>query len=324
MRFSFLSASLLLLAACASAPDPSDPEAFDRQAAISLTQELSRDALFGRQPGTEGSARAQEMIIARMAQHGVIPIGENGYRQPFIYGDFINRETGEQSTPDKPGINLIGLIEGRSNSPLTLVITAHYDHIGVRDGEIYNGADDNASGVGALMAVAEYFSKAPPRHDVILVALDAEEGGLHGARAFVSNPPIERDFIAANLNLDMVSRGDNGILWASGTAHWPEMKPIMAALSARAPVDIQMGFDEGNGREDWTLLSDHAAFFRAGIPHIYFGVEDHPDYHKPTDDFERVDQDWFLRSIDSVIMVASEMDDRLDEIYAMRLAAAVE
>ena len=96
----------------------------------------------------------------------------------------------------------------------------------------------------------------------------------------------------------------------------------MIDIAARAPVDIKMGFDEGDGREDWTLLSDHAAFFRAGIPHLYFGVEDHPDYHKPTDDFERIDQDWFLRSVESVVMVAAEMDARLDEIYAMRVAAA--
>ena len=66
---------------------------------------------------------------------------------------------------------------------------------------------------------------------------------------------------------------------------------------------------------------DHAAFFRAGIPHIYFGVEDHPDYHKPTDDFANIDQEWFLKSIESVVMMAAAMDDQLDAIYAMRTAA---
>lgn len=314
MRTAAFAASVLLLSACASAPEPSAPDAFSRSDAISLTQELSRDALFGRAPDTDGSALAQEMIHRRMTELRLIPLGEDGYHQPFLYGDFINRETGERETPNKPGVNLIGMIEGRSNSELTLVVTAHYDHVGVREGEIYNGADDNASGVAALLAVAEYFSIAQPRHDVIFAALDAEETGFHGARAFITNPPISKEAIGANLNLDMVSRGDNGILWASGTSHWPAMVPMIEEIAVEAPVELKMGFDTGEGRDDWTLLSDHAVFYRAGIPHLYLGVEDHPDYHTPRDDFAKIDQDWFVRSIETIVMVASTMADDLDDI----------
>lgn len=299
------------------------PERFSAGPAIDMLQALSADEMQGRKVGTEENAQARAMIIERLEALGVAAAGD-GYEHPFTYGTFANPETGADSAPAKSGINVIGRIEGTSDSDISMIITAHYDHVGVIDGEIYNGADDNASGVVGLLAAAEYFSNQPPEHDVIFLFFDAEEDRLGGAIAFVADPFEPLDQVALNINFDMLSRGDNGILWASGTSHWPEMKPIMADLSARAPVDIQMGFDEGNGREDWTLLSDHAAFFRAGIPHIYFGVEDHPDYHKPTDDFERVDQDWFLRSVESVIMVASEMDDRLDEIYAMRLAAAAE
>ncbi|MEL7032829.1 MAG: M20/M25/M40 family metallo-hydrolase [Pseudomonadota bacterium] len=310
------------LVACTSSMGD-QPERFSAGPAIDMLQALSADEMQGRKVGSEENARARAMIIQRLEALGVAAAGD-GYEHPFTYGTFANPETGADSAPAKSGINIIGRIEGTSDRDIAMIITAHYDHVGVIDGEIYNGADDNASGVVGLLAAAEYFSNQPPQHDVIFLFFDAEEDRLGGAIAFVADPFEPLDQVALNINFDMLSRGDNGILWASGTSHWPEMKPIMAALSARAPVDIQMGFDEGNGREDWTLLSDHAAFFRAGIPHIYFGVEDHPDYHKPTDDFERVDQDWFLRSIDSVIMVASEMDDRLDEIYAMRLAAAVE
>ncbi len=78
-----------------------------------------------------------------------------------------------------------------------------------------------------------------------------------------------------------------------------------------------MGFDvEGEGLEDWTLLSDHAAFFKAGIPHLYLGVEDHPDYHKPSDEFEKVDQDWFLKSVDTAVRMAVAAEARLAEIAA--------
>ena len=307
MRIAAFAASVLLLSACASAPEPSAPEAFSRTDAISLTQELSRDSLFGRAPNTDGSATAQEMITMRMARLGLIPLGEDGYRAPFM---FTNDETGAET----PGVNLLGLIEGRSDEGMTLVVTAHYDHVGVIDGEIYNGADDNASGVGALMAVAEYFTVAQPRHDVIIAALDAEEFGFGGAKAFLAEPPVARGAITANLNLDMVARGDNGLLWASGTSHWPQIIPIIEEVAEDAPIILNMGFDTGDGRDDWTMLADHAVFFEAGIPHLYLGVEDHPDYHTPRDDFAKIDQTWFALSIETIVMVAKAMAEELEDI----------
>ena len=175
-----------------------------------------------------------------------------------------------------------------------------------------------------LLAAAEYFTANPPLHDVILLAFDAEEDRLGGSIAFVANPPMSLDGVALNVNFDMLSRGDNGTLWASGTHHWPAMIALVDAVAETAPVTLKKGFDQGDGREDWTLLSDHAAFFRAGIPHLYFGVEDHPDYHKPSDDFERVNQEWFLKSVDSVVSIAITMDQNLGDIYAMREAARAE
>ena len=322
MRFRSLIGLFTAIGLVACSPNTGyQPERFSAAPAIDMLQALSADELQGRKVGTAENAQARAMIIERLEALGVAPAGA-GFEHPFTYGTFADPETGADSAPAKNGVNIIGRIDGTSDRDLSMIITAHYDHVGVIDGEIHNGADDNASGVVGLLAAAEYFSKHAPLHDVIFLFFDAEEDRLGGAIAFVADPFEPLDHVALNINFDMLSRGDNGILWASGTSHWPEMKPIMTDLSSRAPVDIQMGFDDGNGREDWTLLSDHAAFFRVGIPHLYFGVEDHPDYHKPTDDFERIDQDWFLRAIESVIMVAAEMDHRLDEIYAMRRAAA--
>lgn len=314
MRFRTGIVAGLFLAGCASAPPPSDPAAFSREAAMEMTRDLSRDSLFGRLPGSEGSETARQLIEARMAALGLEPLGQEGYRQSFTYGDFADRpggEAGEKQT----GINLIARIEGRSDARRTLVVTAHYDHVGVREGEIYNGADDNASGVAALLAVAEYFTKAPPRHDVIFAALDAEETGFHGARALLQQPPVPLDAITLNLNLDMVARGDNGILWASGTSHWPQLIPLVEEIAATAPVTLEMGFDTGDGRDDWTGLSDQAVFHRAGIPHLYLAVEDHEDYHTPRDDFARIDQDWFARSIETIVMVAAELDSELGRLF---------
>ena len=301
----------LILGGCAREDD-----AFDRDVALEIAQTLSSDALAGRGAGTAESADARQVIIARLEALGVEPIG-GAFEHPFTYGAFVG-PNGENTVPDKPGVNVMGWIEGTSDQDEVLIVSAHYDHLGTVDGEIYNGMDDNASGVVGLLAVAEHFTRRAPEHDVALVFFDAEEDGFGGARAFISSPPIDPETMGFNLNFDMIARGDNGILWASGAHHWPELKPIIEDVAKSAPVSLQMGWDSGDGRDDWTMLSDHMVFFRAGIPHLYLGVEDHPDYHKPTDDFDKIDQDWFLKSVETAVMMAVAADQKLDVIARMR------
>ncbi len=308
----------LALAGCASAPAPSDPESFSRQAVLDMTRELSRDSLFGRAPDTDSSRRAQELIVSRMRAIGLETVG-GGYRHIFDLSDFANRPEGAGPAEDKTGTNLVGYLPGRSDDMATLVITAHYDHVGVREGQIYNGADDNASGVATMLAVAEYFAAHPPRHNILFVAFDAEEGGFKGSLAFVKRPPIPDHWIVANLNFDMMSRGETGGLWASGTHHWPVLAPLIEKIAPDAPIGLHMGYDGGDpDQDDWTNQSDHYAFFREGIPHLYLGVEDHPDYHKPTDDFANIQPDVFLAAVETALMVAIAMDRELEEIAEYR------
>lgn len=319
MKVAASAALAVALAACAT-DTASESDLFEAESAIALLQALSADDMQGRKVGTPENARARAMIIERLETLGVAPQGDS-FEHPFTYGTFADPQSGSDAQPEKQGVNIVGRIEGTGDRDVAMIITAHYDHVGVIDGAVYNGADDNASGIVGLIATAEYFSENPPAHDIIFVAFDAEEDRLGGSIAFVADPAVSLDTLALNVNFDMLARGDNGKLWASGTSHWPDMKPLVAAVAAEAPVEIEMGFDEGNGREDWTLLSDHAAFHRAGIPHIYFGVEDHVDYHKPSDDFEKINQDWFLKSIESVVLMAIKMDSHLLEIHQMRTAA---
>ena len=104
--------------------------------------------------------------------------------------------------------NVVGAVEGTSPTDSTIVVTAHYDHLGVQNGVIYPGADDNASGVAALLAIARYVKTHPLRHDILFVAFDAEELDLAGAKAFLARPPKPIPAMALNVNLDMVSRND--------------------------------------------------------------------------------------------------------------------
>ncbi|GAB5458575.1 MAG: M20/M25/M40 family metallo-hydrolase [Henriciella sp.] len=307
-----LSAGILCLSACTQAAQK--PTAlFDRAATLELVKTLSSDEMQGRLPGTAASIAAQDVIIARMEAIGLKPISDS-FRRPFTYGPIAGADT----KPSLTGVNLIGILEGTGESDLTMVVTAHYDHVGVLDGEVYNGADDNASGVGGMLAIAEHFAANPPRHSVIFAALDVEEShGFAGARDFIRRPPIALEQIGFNLNLDMLSRGDNGQLWASGTSHWLALKPLVEEVAEAASIDLRMGYDQGGGRDDWTLLSDHAVFFQAGIPHLYLGVEDHADYHQPSDDFERIDQAWYLSAVETAIIIADAVNADLARLNDM-------
>ena len=210
------------------------------------------------------------------------------------------------------GTNIIGYVKGKKKSKKYIVVTAHFDHVGERNGQIFNGADDNASGTAALFAIAEYFKKNQPKHSIIFAALDAEEKGLRGARHLVDNLPFPQEDILLNINMDMVSRNDKGELYAAGIFHYPNLKPFLETVQKDAPVKLLFGHDDPKlGRDDWTFQSDHGAFHRKKIPFIYFGVEDHKDYHKPTDDFENIQPKFYVNAVETVLMAVRSFDDNI-------------
>lgn len=254
---------------------------------------LSSPAFEGRKPGTEGHRRAMDYITHRFQALNLKSFQDN-YIDTFRINDELI------------GHNLIGYIPGKLRE--TIVISGHYDHLGNRDGKVYYGADDNASGVSALLALAAHFSRHKPNHTLIFAAFDAEEMGLRGARAFMDNPPLSLDDIVLNINMDMVSRNDNNELYASGTYHSPQ---LLSFVKSNNPiVTLKTGHDEaGSGRDDWTLQSDHAAFHRKGIPFIYFGVEDHSDYHTPNDTFENIHPAFFHNAVLTILEVLENFDD---------------
>ncbi|WP_425994302.1 M20/M25/M40 family metallo-hydrolase [Caulobacter sp. DWR1-3-2b1] len=268
---------------------------------------LSDDALQGRAPGTPGSAMARAHILKRFGEIGLSPIGTS-FERPFSYA----RRDGTKVD----AINLVARIAGTKPGGKAMVVSAHYDHLGVRGGEIFNGADDNASGVAGLLAVAEAFKAQPPRHDVILAVLDAEEGGLRGAHAFVADPPVPLPRIALNINFDMLSKNPRNELYVSGASPFPTLKPILDKVAATAPVTLKLGHDtDADGKQNnWTNQSDHYAFAAKGVPWVYFGVEDHPDYHKSTDDFATIPQDFFKRSVATVVAASLALERDLDTI----------
>ena len=265
---------------------------------------LSADEMRGRRAGSPEMIKTREYVVKRFKDSGLKPLGDS-YLQEFA---IKNRKNGETVK----GENIVGIIKGKKNSEKYIVVTAHYDHVGVNNGEIYNGADDNASGTSALFALAEYFNKNRPANSLIFVAFDAEEQGLQGSRHFVANLPVQKESILLNINMDMISRSEKGELYAAGSFHYPFLKSHLEKISKGAPVKLKLGHDNPDlGRDDWTGQSDHAAFHREKIPFIYFGVEDHKDYHKPTDDFVNINQEFYVRAVETILEAVKGFDKDL-------------
>lgn len=284
---------------------PVNATAIDSVALMRDISVLAHDSMEGRSAGTEGGAMARRFMERRFREIGLQPVGGSSYLHPFQF-------TGRNATSPTDAVNILGMVRGTEHPDRYIVVTAHYDHVGVREGQIYNGADDNASGSAALLQLARDFQRRPGRHSIIFAALDAEERGLQGARAFVANPPVPKDAITLNINMDMVGRNDAGELYVAGTYHYPQLLPFVESMAQLAEVKLIPGHDRPGGGpgDDWTNSSDHGPFHAAGIPFLYFGVEDHPDYHRPTDDFERIQPSFYPKAVRTVLMALRAADAR--------------
>jgi Zn-dependent M28 family amino/carboxypeptidase len=291
----------------------------DRARLIRDVTTLTSPAFEGRSTGTPGALKVRRWLMDEFREAGLTPGGTDGFLQPFT---LTSRDSdaapasGSSAQVGGAAANVIGLIPGRERQRKLLVITAHHDHLGIRDGVLYPGADDNASGVAVLLAAARHFVRNPPRHPMMFAALDAEEIGLRGARALIDSPVLPRNGIALAINLDMVSRSAANEIFAAGTYHTPWLTPLLEDVQRRSVVRIRLGHDRptslASGLEDWTQLSDHGPFHEAGVPFVYFGVEDHGDHHKPSDTADRIDPRFFGDTADMIVDAVRTFDTLVD------------
>ncbi|MBS1797163.1 MAG: M28 family peptidase [Acidobacteria bacterium] len=264
---------------------------------------LSSDAMEGRGTGTLGGEKARAYVAAAFEKAGLKKFGDT-YLQAFEFKNRNGQTIG--------GANVVGYLEGRKYKDRYIVVTAHYDHLGVIKGDIYNGADDNASGTAALFALAAYFQKNRPDHSLIFVGFDGEERGLRGSRKFVDEPPVKLESILLNVNLDMISHNDKNELYAAGTFLYPAFKARLERVAAGAKIRLLLGHDRPElGEGDWTNQSDHFAFHQKKIPFVYFGVEDHKDYHQPSDEFATINQEFYVRAVETILEAVRGFDQDL-------------
>jgi Zn-dependent M28 family amino/carboxypeptidase len=285
-------------------------------------KELSSDAYEGRGFSKSGNYKAQELISSQFKKIGLTSVLDGNYIQEFPYTfkgkrrhrmfpvKDANEDFSNVADTTVLGGNVIGILKGKTNK--IIVITGHLDHLGIKDGEIYNGADDDASGTSALFAIGDYFKNKKTNHTLIFAAVDAEEIGSLGADYLLKNFPLDPKKIVLNINMDMIAHNDNSELYASGLYHYPQLKKPLENI--KSPITLLFGHDDPNNKkqDDWTFASDHRVFHKEKIPFIYFGVEDHKDYHKPTDIFENINQSFYIDAVKLIINAIENYDEFLN------------
>ena len=298
---SFLLLPLAVLLSCSSVKK-TDAQA-DSSQLLKDVETLSSDAYQGRKTGTKGAEMSRAYISGRFKEIGLKAFSSTpAFEQAFSFK--------RGSAAEVKGINMIGYIQGKTDN--VIVISAHYDHLGIVKDEVFNGADDNASGVGGLLKIAAYFAKNKPNNTLIFAAFDAEEMGLQGAKAFVNAPTVALAKIKMNINMDMIAHNDKGELYACGTFKYPELKKYFTLKSP--DLKVLFGHDDPKlGRDnDWTDQSDQGAFNAKNIPFLYFGVEDHKDYHKASDEFQNINKVFYTNAVDAILEITNNIDKERD------------
>jgi hypothetical protein len=284
---------------------------------------LASDKLEGRLTGTPGNDSAAQYIARRYeALKLVAPYP--GYLQKFVSRSAAAAHTGD--TAGKATQNVVAMIQG-SDPALRdqyIVIGAHFDHLGrstvsaldpdAKDA-IRNGADDNASGTAAVMELARMFSIKKPARSVIFANFSGEEQGLIGSQFFVDNPPVPLAKIVAMLNFDMVGRmKDNGLM-IFGTATATELSALIDSANAGAlPIKVT-GSGDGFGS------SDHSSFYAKEIPVLHFFTAIHDDYHRASDDVEKINLGGQARVVDLAYRIAERIDARPARLTYVRSTA---
>lgn len=280
---------------------------------------LASDELEGRATGSEGERKAAEFIISKFRALKLEPMGTDGFLQAYSYVPHGAAQIHQRGDSASLGMALVkeirtaNVIAFKNNHAAnTIVIGAHYDHLGYGDenslwtGEraIHNGADDNASGVAAMLELAEFVVNYPGKtssNNYLFIAFSGEEKGLYGSNHFTKNPTIDLKKVNYMLNMDMVGRlNTEKALAINGTGTSSQWAGVLTKIKTEVkPVLSESGVGP----------SDHTSFYLSDIPVLHFFTGQHEDYHKPTDDADKIN----YKGIDLVVDYMKQLIVLLDK-----------
>ncbi|UJF22596.1 M20/M25/M40 family metallo-hydrolase [Shewanella sp. OMA3-2] len=290
--------ALIMLTGCVNTASidcnlPPQHQWADKTQIIEDIRTLTATEFSGRKTGTQGSVLSQNYLAQRFTDIGLIP-WQQSFKVTFKYQHQFSQQL---------GVNMIGIIPSSTPSNRWRVITAHYDHLGQQGKRIFHGADDNASGVAGLLAIAQQWQLTGLKDiNLMLVATDAEEQGLYGSYGLVEQIKATAEMqVELAMNLDMIGHPSRPrAIYIEGEQNFSHFKKTQAWLSQQHQVCIRLSYSKlntnGIKRMNWLKASDHYPFHRAGIAWIYFGVPPHSKYHTVDDTIDTLNID-FLTSV---------------------------
>lgn len=300
---------LLLCVIAATAFFTVEAQQFDQRQLKKHIRILASDSMQGRGTGTEGEKMAAAYIQQEFRKLKLKPLAKpKSYLQPFEFKRGAHGE-GEGGT----AYNIVGYLDNKAAS--TIIIGAHYDHLGLGEqgssldanpqGKIHNGADDNASGVAGVLELARYYSKNKVRekYNFLFLCFSGEEMGLYGSKYFTENPTLDLTQTNFMINMDMIGRldGQSKTVIVNGTGTSPVWETLLKKLET---PELKIKTDSsGIGP------SDHTSFYLKNIPVLHFFTGSHTDYHKPTDDWDKINYKGQADVLNLIARVIDNLDN---------------
>ncbi|MBP1225274.1 M28 family peptidase [Flavobacterium sp. 1355] len=304
--------------------DNSDPtkyiDVITEQDLKTMLYVVASDEMEGRETGSKGQKKAGLYMIEQYKKNGIsFPKGAKDYYQT-VPAAFLNAKRNE-NLPDSE--NIWAYIEGSEKPDEVLVISAHYDHVGIKNGDIYNGADDDGSGTVAVMEMAKAFAKAKkdghgPKRSILFLHVTGEEHGLHGSRYYSENPLFPIANTIADINIDMIGRRDvehaqtNNYVYVIGADRLSSdlHNAVVSQNEKYTKVALDFKFNDPKDPNHFYERSDHYNFAKHGIPAVFFFNGVHEDYHGKGDEPQKIEYDALTKRTQLAFVVAWDLANR--------------
>lgn len=284
---------------------------------------IAADDMEGRDTGSKGQKKAGEYMVNYYKTLGVSYPKTLGSYYQKVPANYM-KQRGGGNLPDSE--NILAFIEGSEKPEEIIVISAHYDHVGTQNGVVYNGADDDGSGTVAVMEIAKAFQSAKkagngPKRSILFLHVTGEEHGLFGSEYYSDNPVFPLANTVVDLNIDMIgrddpeNRGKNYVYVIGSEMLSSELKVINEAANKNTVnMELNYKYDDPNDTQRLYYRSDHYNFAKNNIPVAFYFDGIHEDYHKPTDDVEKIDYAMLQKRTQLVFATAWEIANRKERI----------
>ncbi|MBE4949095.1 M28 family metallopeptidase [Chryseobacterium culicis] len=288
---------------------------------------IAADDMEGRDTGSKGQKKAGEYMINYYKNLGISAPKALGSYYQKVPSEFM-KQRGGGNLPDSE--NILAFIEGSEKPDEIVVVSAHYDHVGTKNGVVYNGADDDGSGTVAVMEIAKAFQQAKkagkgPKRSILFLHVTGEEHGLFGSEYYSEHPVFPLANTVVDLNIDMIGRDDPAnrgkqYVYVIGSEMLSsQLKVINEAANKRTNnLELNYKYDDLNDPEQLYYRSDHYNFAKHNIPVAFFFDGIHEDYHKPGDDPEKIDYQLLEKRTQLIFTTAWDIANREERIVVDR------